>query len=606
MKILKLIILLSTFFVINIGCKKDTPPKSATISLGNISFTSNTASIEINITDDGNASIMECGIYYKSSPGALSGTKITANPGKGLSTIQIPGLKKATKYYLVGYATNSVGTTYTQEISFNTTPELATITALTLNTSITLVDPISGKYIYNISDDGGATLTARGICWNTTGNPTIADNKKSDTTTIGSINGTFNNLKPNTKYYFKAFATNSVGTNYSNELTYTTDKLNSCFQNPLIFDASNIYIVKSQIDGKIIVGGSNFTKLNGKDINYLIRLNKDGIKDSTFNFTYDMSSSTIYAPSDKSSSLNIQGDKMILVLEPLGPATQTRKVIRLNSDGTLDKTFYIGNIHSSSSGQLTTYDILPNGKIIFVGNTMNSYNDILINGIVCLNNDGTIDNNFKTGTGFDSKPTLVIALPTGKMIIGGHFTTYNGTSVNNLVRLNSDGSLDNTFNANITNNVIYKVTYSESLNKFYVDYSNSGTFGSFVRLNYDGSLDNTFTPGSLGANSGNNKTIYTLELQQDGKILIGGAFSTYNNKSYTNSLLRLNTDGTVDNTFNIGTGFGNLNSTSGGGISVINVLSDKSVILGGSFSLFNGAPVKYFTKLNSDFTTCGY
>lgn len=387
-------IILSIILVFSvIGCKKtEVPQKAASVSIGEITFTSNTAKVEINITDDGNASIMEAGIFYKSTAGAINGgTRITTTPNKGKFFIELTGLKKATNYYIVGFVANTVGTTYTQEISFNTSPELPTIS----NQNVNLEDPITANYNYNISDNGGAALSARGICWNTTGSPTISDNKKVDTLLNGSISNRIFDLKPNTKYFFRMFATNSVGTVYSSELSYTTNKLNSCFTNPLIFN-SNVSEIEIQNDGKILIGGS-FSEINRQEKTSLVRLNKDGTIDNTFNFSIDNS---IY---DRNIfDLKLQGDKIILLLRSV--SSSQFSIIRLNSNGSIDKTFYTGL--PSPAGTTTNIDILPNNKIIIVGG-LTSYNGVAIKGIICLNSDGTVDNNFNTGTGFDIRPNHV-------------------------------------------------------------------------------------------------------------------------------------------------------------------------------------------------------
>ena len=576
-----------------IGCKKsEVPQKVASVSLGAITFTSNTARVEINIIDDGNASIMEAGIFYKSTVGAINGgTRITTTPSKGKFFIELTGLKKATNYYLVGFVANTVGTTYTQEISFNTSPELPTIS----NQNVNLEDPVTAIYNYNISDNGGAALSARGICWNTTGSPTISDNKKVDTLLTGSVSNRIFDLKPNTKYFFRMFATNSVGTVYSSELSYTTNKLNSCYPNPLIFN-SNVSEIEIQNDGKILIGGS-FSEINRKEQTSLVRLNKDGTIDNTFKFSIDNSiyDGNIY-------DLKLQGDKIIILLRSL--TSFQSSIIRLNSNGSIDKTFYTGL--PSPAGSTTNINILPNNKIIIVGG-LTSYNGVAIKGIICLNSDGTVDNNFNTGTGFDIRPIQVLALPTGKIIIGGSFSTYNGRSVSNLIRLNADGSIDETFISNITNNTVGSISYNSLINKIYVNYYSSASFGNFVRLNLDGSQDNSFAAGSLSPNSGNSKAISNIVYQQDGKIIVHGSYVAYNGIGFTNNLVRLNSDGKIDNTFDIGKGFGNNNTPSGTytGAFAIKILDDKSVLFGGSFGSYDGGTVKFLTKLNESFTTCG-
>jgi hypothetical protein len=128
-----------------------------------------------------------------------------------------------------------------------------------------------------------------------------------------------------------------------------------------------------------------------------------------------------------------------------------------------------------------------------------------------------------------------------------------------------------------------------------------------VRLNLDGSQDNTFAAGSLSPNSGNSKAISNIVYQQDGKIIVHGSYVAYNGIGFTNNLVRLNSDGKIDNTFDIGKGFSNNFTPSGTYTSpfALKILDDKSVLFGGSFGSYDGGTVKFLTKLNESFTTCG-
>ncbi len=171
-----------------------------------------------NITDDGGADITVRGICWSTSPNpTISNSKTTDGNGKGIFSSSLSGLTNGTKYYVRAYATNSVGTSYGNEVNFIT---LSPPTLTTANVSLlTTLSATSGG---NITDNGGADITARGVCWSTSVNPTIADNK----TTNGNGNGTFNSnmtgLNSSTKYYVRAYATNSIGTAYGNEITLTT------------------------------------------------------------------------------------------------------------------------------------------------------------------------------------------------------------------------------------------------------------------------------------------------------------------------------------------------------------------------------------------------
>jgi hypothetical protein len=130
----------------------------------------------------------------------------------------ITGLTPVTTYYIRAYATNSVGTAYGNEVTFTT---LATIPTLTTNavSAITSATATSGGAV---STDGGAEITAKGVCWSMSQNPTITDNTTSDGSGTGSFISSITGLTPITTYYVRAYATNSVGTAYGNEINFTT------------------------------------------------------------------------------------------------------------------------------------------------------------------------------------------------------------------------------------------------------------------------------------------------------------------------------------------------------------------------------------------------
>jgi uncharacterized protein (TIGR02145 family) len=123
-------------------------------------------------------------------------------------------------YYVRAYATNSEGTGYGNELSFTTLEDLSI--PILSTTEITEITQTTAKSGGNITDDGGATVTARGVCWSTSQNPTISGSKTEDGTGAGNFTSSISGLEPNTKYYVRAYATNSKGTGYGNELSFTT------------------------------------------------------------------------------------------------------------------------------------------------------------------------------------------------------------------------------------------------------------------------------------------------------------------------------------------------------------------------------------------------
>ena len=323
-----------------------------------------------------------------------------------------------------------------------------------------------------------------------------------------------------------------------------------------------------QSDGKIIIGG-DFTTFNGTTRNRIARLNTDGSLDTTFNpgsgANYD-----IY-------TTDIQSDGKIIIGGWFTSfnGTSINGIARLNTDGSLDTTFNSG---TGTNSFIQTTAIQSDGKIIIGGN-FTSYSGIARNNIARLNSDGILDTNFTTGTGADNTIWAITIQADGKIIVGGNFTNYNGTSINRIVRLNTDGSLDTTFNPDTGANSWIYTTAIQSDGKIIIGGNfttfNGTTRNRIARLNTDGSLDTTFNSGS-----GADEAIFATSLQSDGKIIAGGVFTTYNGTT-TNHLAYLNSDGSLDTTFNLGTGANHY-------IYTTTIQSDGKIIIGGYFTSYNG------------------
>jgi len=174
------------------------------------------------ITSDGGASITARGIVWGTStaPTIALATKTTDGTGTGTYSSSITGLTSGVTYYLRAYATNSIGTKYGSEITLNTAQAVATLAATATVSDIGSTTATSGG---NITYNGGATVTVSGIVWSTTSTPTTALATK---TTDGAATGTYTNsitgLTPGTLYYVRSYATNSVGTSYGAQTSFTT------------------------------------------------------------------------------------------------------------------------------------------------------------------------------------------------------------------------------------------------------------------------------------------------------------------------------------------------------------------------------------------------
>ena len=258
----------------------------------------------------------------------------------------------------------------------------------------------------------------------------------------------------------------------------------------------------------------------------------------------------------------------------------------------LGQTFYDGYV----------YDIIQqsDGKFI-IGGAFSRYSGQTRYSIIRINDNGTIDNSFTIGTGFNMpgsfpQNTLTgivksIQLQSdGKILVGGQFSQYNGTTTYGIVRLNSDGTRDTSFTSYFTNDFEFLSAIVNSIqiqpdNKIlvggYFNVYSGQTRNGILRLNSNGTLDTTFgsTSGFTGAFSFGGE-VKSMILQSDGKILCGGDFTGYSGAS-SNNLIRLNNNGTIDTSFNVGSGFN-------GKVKDIKLQSTGNVICVGDFTTFNG------------------
>ena len=323
-----------------------------------------------------------------------------------------------------------------------------------------------------------------------------------------------------------------------------------------------------QSDGKVIAVGT-FTFFNDINYRYVVRLQADGSIDSGFN--------SGSGPNGLIRTLQIQPDGKIFLAGNFTSynGVSRNRLVRVHSDGTLDTSFKPG---SGANNGIFASALQPDGKIIVVGEFFNVAG-VSMNRIARLHADGRLDSTFTPGTGASGIVRSVALQPDGKIIIGGLFTSYNGVTVNRIARLNSDGTLDQTFNMGSgCNGTVRSITLQPDgkimLGGDFTTY-NAITRNFVLRLFSDGSLDQGFNSGS-----GPNGWVGSVAVQQDGKMLIGGNFVSYNGVSYAR-FLRLNADGSPDATFQTGTGPDN-------NVLHIAIQRDGHILISGEFWMYRG------------------
>ena len=204
------------------------------------SITHSTAQCGGSITSDGGDTINARGVCWSLIQSPTIADSITSDSiGLGSFSSSITGLTASTIYYVCAYATNRLGTAYGEQQSF-TTLQSTTMPTVTTDAvvNITQTSATSGGYVIA---DGGDPVTVRGLCWNTLPNPTISDNYTTDGSGVGPFNSYMTGLTQNTIFYIRAYASNSIGTAYGNQITCLTADAQSCPGTPTFSYGGQIY-----------------------------------------------------------------------------------------------------------------------------------------------------------------------------------------------------------------------------------------------------------------------------------------------------------------------------------------------------------------------------
>ncbi len=201
-----------------------TAPTVTTVAVTEIGSTTATAGGDV--TDDGKVAVTARGVCYATTENPTTSDQCVASgSGKGAFTANLTGLTQGTLYYVRAYATNTVGTSYGAQVNFTTlTPAAAPTVTTSPVTNIGVTSATTGG---DVTDGGSSAVTARGVCYGAAPNPTTSDQCVSSGSGAGAFTASLTGLTQATLYYVRAYATNSVGTSYGAQVSFTT-------QNPFV------------------------------------------------------------------------------------------------------------------------------------------------------------------------------------------------------------------------------------------------------------------------------------------------------------------------------------------------------------------------------------
>jgi uncharacterized delta-60 repeat protein len=366
---------------------------------------------------------------------------------------------------------------------------------------------------------------------------------------------------------------------------------------------NTVVTMKMDSRQRLYVGGS-FGRYRGSSYyGRFVRLKSDGTPDADFSKGLASSprfNSTVYAIElDENNQRVYVGGAFTLY----GSAALTRLARLSMVDATLDTSWTTG-----TNGTLQALSLSDDGRLIGAGSFQRYAGESTAYFFAASGNNGALDANSPRGSNLNSyvyASTRIFDDPSQpqesvKYLLAGSFTSFNGETVNRVVKLDREGNRDTSFNSQVTNGNVYAMAWDDAEKKLYV----GGTFTQvngvprlrLARLHADGSLDTSFVPDGFDSDV---YAIALATLPNSGQrvIYVGGKF-TKNGTAAAGRLIRLASDGKADANFATGTGFDN-NVTS---LAVIPFAGDHSVFVGGSFTKYNSSQgnAPRLAKLTSD------
>jgi hypothetical protein len=346
----------------------------------------------------------------------------------------------------------------------------------------------------------------------------------------------------------------------------------------------SITSITEQSDGKYLFGG--FFSGYNENVSYgIFRTSSNGVIDRTFVSGSGFSGSTFLNMRVLQMSQLYDGNLLCVGYFTHYSGQNVNRIVKLNLDGSIDNSFNTGTGFNDAA---LTFVVQSNNKIVLIGN-FTQYNGNPCNSICRINSDGSFDSTFNIGSGFGAIPSGIVMLDNDSMIIVGAFSTYNGNSYNKIIKLNSDGTVDGSFNVGsgfgggVGTTTVSRIMLSKTGDIFvsgrFTTYNGTTISRNIAKLDSNGNVDLTF---STNCGTGLPSSNFAVLIEtQDGKILVTlSPTTTFNGVDY-NGIFRMNSDGTIDTSFVSGTGVND---------SIDSVYIDETnrYILGGQFTNYKG------------------
>jgi hypothetical protein len=362
------------------------------------------------------------------------------------------------------------------------------------------------------------------------------------------------------------------------------------------------YIEELSLNDRLLIGNQRF-KINDYKINLLDGKTQLTLFNDIFDWNaYSFPSSIVY--NERSFSPNgwymtdtiDNGDSAYIYGSFTGyNSTAYGRIVKLLPNGDVDTSFNTGTGFNNNSFGFQSIVKQTDGKLVVTGN-FTSFNGTARNRIARLNTDGSLDTSLVVGTGFNNITSGVEVDSQGRIVVCGSYASYSGVSANRIIRLLSGGTVDTSFVYgtafnNVTNSVVINSDDSMYVGGYFSTYSGI-TSNRIIKLTSGGTVDTSFNVGT-GLNSNTSNQPVGLISDGDGGVYVFGYFTTYSGIT-ANRLTKLLPTGQIDPNFNIGNGF------NGPVITAYKVLNDK-LLISGTFTSFNGLTVSNGTiVLNSD------